>query len=131
MNPLYYEGNVCKRGHVNSRGYSERYKSTGSCVRCLRRTSLRDKYGIDDDNYKERLESQGGRCKICKTDNPGSTGSFHVDHCHDTGKVRGLLCHWCNIGIGCMRDCPRRLQSAIDYLIESRRGDEEQETRTD
>jgi hypothetical protein len=79
---------------------------------------LKYQYGITLEKYLEILEAQNGRCKICGTDIPGGKGSFHVDHCHDSGKVRGLLCHYCNVGIGNFKDNISTLASAILYLKE-------------
>ena len=62
------------------------------------------------------LAAQGGRCAICGTDKPGGKGSFHVDHCHVGGEIRGLLCHSCNIGLGQFKDDRERIQAAIAYL---------------
>jgi hypothetical protein len=54
---------------------------------------------------------------ICQTDTPGKgLAMWCVDHDHRTGKVRGLLCNHCNAGLGCLRDDPAVIQSAIDYL---------------
>jgi len=75
------------------------------------------KYGITLSEYDEILESQGGVCAICGSDDPQGKGArFHVDHCHETGEVRGLLCHFCNIGLGHFKDSREALQSAINYL---------------
>lgn len=85
---------------------------------------LRHKYGIDLPDYERMYAEQQGRCKICGTDNPGqnqnSSYSFHVDHCHETGAVRGLLCDKCNRGLGFFNDNPLLLQQAFAYLNESR-----------
>jgi len=64
------------------------------------------------------LEAQNGRCKICGTDAPNGMGTFHVDHCHITSKVRGLLCHKCNVGLGHFNDNISILSAAILYLNE-------------
>jgi hypothetical protein len=84
----------------------------------LKDNKLRRSYGISLVDYLEMLEAQNGRCKICKTDVPGGAGSFHVDHCHSSNKVRGLLCHHCNVGIGNFKDNISTLASAILYLSE-------------
>ena len=80
---------------------------------------LRRNFGITLVDYVEMLEAQDGRCKICKTNVPGGKGSFHVDHCHNSGKVRGLLCQQCNVGIGHFKDNISTLASAILYLTEN------------
>jgi hypothetical protein len=77
---------------------------------------LRRKYGIGLEQYSAMSTAQGGRCAICRTSSPGGMGSFHVDHDHATGKVRGLLCFTCNRGLGCFRDSEETLSLAIQYL---------------
>lgn len=65
------------------------------------------------------LTVQGSSCKICLTTEPGGKGLvFHVDHCHDSGKVRGLLCMACNIMLGKAQDNTETLRAAIKYLEE-------------
>lgn len=86
----------------------------------IRRASELRRYGITPEEYDALLAKQGGKCG-----NPGcgSTTSGHkthkhfsVDHDHATGRIRGLLCHLCNLGIGLFKDSPERLQGAIAYL---------------
>ena len=81
-------------------------------------SKLRRKYGISHNDYLEILEAQNGRCAICGTDVPGGKGAFHVDHCHTSKKIRGLLCHHCNVGLGHFKDNISTLASAILYLSE-------------
>lgn len=66
-------------------------------------------------DFDRMLAEQGGRCAICGTEEPGSR-QWNVDHCHETGRVRGLLCTACNTGIGHLRDDPGILLSAMTYL---------------
>lgn len=73
------------------------------------------KYGITDQEFQAMLLAQSNRCAICQNVFKTSK-STHVDHCHNTGRVRGLLCHDCNTGIGKLRDSVDLLQRAIDYL---------------
>lgn len=73
-------------------------------------------YGITPEQYAARLEEQGNRCAICRTDSPGAGKSWHVDHDHETNRIRGLLCNNCNHGLGKFKDDPARLQAAITYL---------------
>jgi len=79
---------------------------------------LQQLYGITHEDYERMLEEQKGKCAICGTDKPRRKGRlyFSVDHCHDTGKVRGLLCDFCNNGIGRLNDDPALLRKAIEYL---------------
>jgi len=74
-------------------------------------------YGITAEDYDALLVRQNGGCAICGTTKPGGRGSFHVDHDHTTGVVRGLLCHGCNVGIGNLGDDPDRLMAAVAYLL--------------
>lgn len=75
------------------------------------------KYGVDLSAYNALLEKQGGKCAICDApEKQQFKGVFHVDHCHTTGRVRGLLCRGCNHMLGVVRDDPKILQRAIDYL---------------
>lgn len=75
------------------------------------------RYGITPEQYHALLDSQGGGCAICGQaigDERG--GRLHVDHCHDEGHVRGILCGNCNLGIGKFADDPDRLERAALYL---------------
>ena len=80
--------------------------------------TLKRKYGISLDEYYQMLEAQDNKCAICPT-NITDLGSAHVDHDHETGKVRGLLCDCCNIGLGHFRDNSNTLYSAADYLMKT------------
>ena len=72
-------------------------------------------YGIEPEEYLMMHEDQQGMCAICG-EKPNTKRGLHLDHCHDTGIVRGLLCHGCNTGLGSFQDDPERLSKAIDYL---------------
>lgn len=77
-------------------------------------------HGLPLGSYQKMLAEQNGCCAICGTDTPNGQGRFHLDHCHDTGKIRGLLCHSCNLAIGYFRDNIATIQSAIKYLTQTR-----------
>lgn len=82
---------------------------------------LRTKYGIDYDTYLEMEESQGKACAICGDKDPNGRGvlrKFAVDHCHTTGKVRGLLCAYCNTALGLFKENTDVMMLAIEYLKE-------------
>jgi hypothetical protein len=72
------------------------------------------RYGITEEQYQQMLADQGNACAICRT--PFEGIKVCVDHCHDTKKVRGLLCDGCNVGLGRFKDSPNLLQRAVDYL---------------
>lgn len=71
-------------------------------------------YSLNAQEVEALLEAQGGVCAICKTGGGGKP--FHVDHDHNTGVVRGLLCHHCNVGLGHFKDSTGLLAMAIAYL---------------
>lgn len=79
-------------------------------------TKLKARFGITLEDYNKMLEEQKGLCLIC--DNPLSYNGHKlaVDHDHDTGKIRGLLCKACNFGIGHFKDNINLLAKAINYL---------------
>ena len=74
---------------------------------------LKNKYGITEEVYDRILAYQNGACAICLR---VVDYMLHVDHNHDTGEVRGLLCRGCNSGMGMLGDNVDRLQRAIEYL---------------
>lgn len=85
-----------------------------------RNRDYKRKYGISLEQYNEMLESQNSCCSICGTSSKEvSKNRLFVDHCHRTGKVRGLLCHHCNSMIGLARDDVNVLSRAISYLKEN------------
>lgn len=78
---------------------------------------LRRNYGITAEDFDRMFSEQSGRCGICCTEDPGGrTNTFHVDHCHETGRVRGLLCNRCNRALGQFNDSEELLLAAIAYL---------------
>lgn len=76
------------------------------------------KYGLTETAYCDLERAQNGLCKICKTRNP--LEPLVVDHCHKTGRVRGLLCGNCNRGLGFFADNMAILVEAAQYLYEAR-----------
>ncbi len=103
---------------VNSTG---RKFAQSYCSECKRESQLQRLFGITSKDYSKLLEKQNGKCKICRTKTPKGRGRFHVDHCHVTDKIRGLLCSKCNHGLGQFNDNIKTLASAIQYLINSRK----------
>lgn len=79
---------------------------------------LKKKYGLSKEEYEEKLAAQGGGCEICGTKEAGGQGNrFHVDHDHETGVIRGLLCNICNVGLGSFKDRVENLNRAMMYLL--------------
>jgi hypothetical protein len=82
--------------------------------------SWRKHYGISQDEYWRLYEAQGGVCAICGQPetriHKGTPAHMQVDHDHETGAIRGLLCGSCNTALGRFRDNPGLLQRALDYL---------------
>jgi hypothetical protein len=83
-----------------------------------RKAALRNLYGLSWDDYCALLASQDNGCAICGSTVPGRRGhaGFGVDHDHATGRIRGLLCHACNVGIGYFNDDADVLLKAVTYL---------------
>ena len=120
---------VCKE----VKPYSEFYKAPGNadgyhtkCKVCRRaynatyytkekrrKYHVKHAYGLEPNQVEELRASQDNRCAICTAEFKDSP---HVDHCHESGKVRGLLCRECNVGLGHFGDSREVLLSAADYL---------------
>lgn len=75
-------------------------------------------YGLGFKEYEEMLFNQNGVCAICSGEPPKNQHKkrLNIDHCHSTGKIRGLLCDACNRAIGLLKDSPDLLNKAISYL---------------
>lgn len=106
--------------HKNKYRYDGRQSYCAECLKILRRTTQRKsdllrKFNITDTEYDQLLENQDGKCAICGNTNR-SGNRLAVDHNHDTGEVRELLCHRCNTGIGLFEDNSDLLERARNYL---------------
>lgn len=95
----------------------------GLCHRhYTQRKRLNDRYDMTVEDLERMRESQGDVCAICSRPNTTKNGpsqrvtDLRVDHCHATGKVRGLLCDQCNKGLGMFEDSVERMAAAIAYL---------------
>jgi hypothetical protein len=75
----------------------------------------RRNYGLTPDERDAMLAMQGGKCKICGQVEPDRR-SWAIDHCHDSGKIRGILCRSCNLALGLVRDDKGVLKAMIEYL---------------
>lgn len=96
-------------------GFSQN-RDTAEYKRYQRECFDRSKYGLEPDHKEQLFSAQGGACYICRYAFGQKTGDMKVDHNHDTGEVRGLLCDLCNRGLGFFRDNQDNLKKAISYL---------------
>lgn len=104
-----------KKQYYHSMKYYDKNKQA------WRENQLKVKYGINSREYNEILQEQESMCKICKKPHGEEKKKrLHVDHCHTTGKIRGLLCGNCNTGIGLFNDSKELLSLAIEYLKNSK-----------
>lgn len=131
---FYSRWKPCKNGHF------KRYVTTDKCVECAARGKsdhkklnpehtkkqrakhgLKSNYGISLEDYENLLIKQDYKCALCKKPEnsihykSGKIRKLAVDHCHDTNKVRGLLCINCNMGIGKLKHDPKLLRLAALY----------------
>ena len=107
------EWQVANRERVNAASRERRKRPEAK--RAQRDGYLRRKYGITIKEYDEMFRAQNGVCGICGRE-PHPTISLHVDHDHETGKVRGLTCFRCNQALGAFGEDPTFLRAAAAYL---------------
>jgi hypothetical protein len=89
----------------------QKQRATVEARRKARKARLARDHGLTVEEYDAIEAAQDGRCAICRQDKP-----LVVDHCHESGKVRGLLCHLCNRAIGFLGDDPIIVGQAAAYL---------------
>lgn len=120
----YFTGKPCRRNHI-----SKRFTSNAMCVECdtfhkldtnkAKNYELQAKYGITFDTYTELLKKQNFVCAICQKPESKLVKKkickLAVDHCHETGRIRALLCYACNVGIGFFKHNPDLLRKAALY----------------
>lgn len=100
--------------------YMREYRKRSPSI--MKSIELKKRFGISLEEYQLMLEVQQNVCAICgkvesSVDHRTKRARYlAVDHCHTTGKIRGLLCSRCNTAIGLLEDDPQILQNAIDYI---------------
>jgi hypothetical protein len=101
-----------------SRSASKRWAEANPAKR---RAALIRRYGITPERFDEMFDAQGGCCAICGGTDSGDSrfDTLHIDHDHESGTVRGLLCGRCNRGVGMFQDDPDRLLAAATYLLQN------------
>lgn len=79
---------------------------------------IKRSYGLTRDEWQRLYDTQHGLCRLCGGAGHigGRSAKLYVDHCHATGKVRGLLCHRCNLGLGALGDNEAGLLKALAYV---------------
>jgi hypothetical protein len=108
--------NICKGCKLIQQKSSDALKGSAH-KRYHRDWKLKKTYGISIEDYEEMLDKQGGCCAICSlAEKHAPYGVLSVDHCHDSGAVRALLCNPCNAGIGLFKENQDFLANAIIYL---------------
>lgn len=117
---------ACKQTKELSEFYGDKRRPLGKeyvCKVCNKAKRQNHKmiqnYGIDKVQYLELLTKQDNKCAICGREDTGvaRTQNLSIDHCHKSGVVRGLLCNWCNQGLGHFHDNPELLKKAAEYIV--------------
>lgn len=118
MNLTYNWRNNSDNLAVGGRQPKFRKRRIGRAPRQRHIYQLQHKYGLSLSDFDTLMLNQYGCCKIC--DKPFEKNKrLTVDHNHQTGKVRGLLCTKCNVGLGHFNDCPILLKKALNYLLKA------------
>jgi len=118
---VYASETPCPKGHT------KRFVSSNNCAECnidqinkrkekAKWSRIKKIYGIDADGFSDLLDKQEHKCAICET--KLHEKNTHIDHCHNTGRVRALLCNKCNQGIGLFNEDIARLERARSYIME-------------
>ena len=128
----------CKKKKLTSEFFKDKYKKSGLACKCkvcssksatswrtrnkqrikqnTRKNNYKRQYGITIDDWNEMFEEQHGCCAICGKHQSDDPMRLHVDHNHETGQIRDLLCSNCNRMLGCAKEDAVILGKAIEYL---------------
>lgn len=100
---------------------------SGACKMCIKYamkfSKIKSQYNLTKEQFLNMFEYQKGKCKICNIDmetfsfDNNKFNTLCIDHCHNTGKVRGFLCNNCNRALGLLKDDPNVLLSAYKYIL--------------
>lgn len=101
---------------IKQKGYY--LKNKEKLLKNSREYSIKRKFNLTEEEYLSKLKDQNHSCLICGVHESRLSKKLAVDHCHKTGKVRGLLCFSCNVSLGRFKDSKELLQKAINYLEE-------------
>ena len=112
----------CKRIYLRERYKANPEKAKANCKQWRQenpdqvKTIRLRQYGITLEEYRDLEQEQNFSCAICEKLSSECNKGLHVDHCHSTGKIRGLLCSKCNTAIGLLDDKPDRVHKVMNYL---------------
>lgn len=113
---------------IRNREAVRKYYATPKGREVQRRAMLKTLYGITLEQWEQMFDEQKGLCAICLLPETrtlkGKSYLLTLGHNHETGKLRKLLCHKCNAGIGFLGESPDRLRAAARYLEENNRADD-------
>lgn len=118
-NPEKHKKNLkkYKEAHPTETMLQARKDGNKNYYRNGQKSRIKYRYGISFEDFEEMKERQNNLCAICKTKTYEK--ELNIDHCHATGKIRGLLCTKCNTGIGLFCDDINLLKNVITYLNEN------------
>lgn len=123
-NVYWHKKEVIKRNDESTKEYARRYQKEYriKCPQNIKNTILKKQFGITMDVFEQMQTEQNNLCAICgqpetNYNRQGNLMALHVDHCHTTNKIRGLLCSKCNTAIGLFREDIEIMQKAMAYII--------------
>ena len=101
---------------IRDQAKARRWRNVEKSRENERKKSVKAKHGITFEEKELMFYKQGRVCAVCSSPTPGTIKGWHIDHCHKTEKIRGILCHPCNATLGNAKDSIGRLQKLIEYL---------------
>lgn len=110
---------ITAQSRARNRRYRARHKNCPKYKYMKSVSQNRCRYGIEPEDLEKMYLIQDNKCCICLKECNGDK-NMHIDHCHTTLVVRGLLCDTCNRGLGYFKDDPGILLAAVEYLLEDR-----------
>lgn len=114
----YREWSKTPKARAKTRRAGDKYRQTEHGKLRRKAANLKCDYGITIADFDLMVKQQNNQCAICQRNFSEADLKPSVDHCHESGIVRGLLCQPCNVGLGWFRDNPDALSRAVEYLLE-------------
>ncbi len=116
---------TCARCGTLRSDFSEKSSYCRPCVTIRKRAEALAKFGLTLEEFDGMTRQLGGLCPVCGQDPNTLEKGWAIDHCHETGRFRGLICARCNAGIGALGDSVAAIIGAINYLLEFYRANPE------